>query len=83
MANTAPLIKAQDEADAAAWAAIRHDYDAHGFFHQCNLHPEHPGHLYLTHCVICPEDGGNGRESTAAREARRAALIKDYPDLPF
>ena len=83
MANTAALIKAQDEADAPAYAAIRHDYDAHGFFQTCERHPEHPGHLFLTHCVICPEDQGNGLVSTAAREAARAELIAGYPDLPF
>lgn len=83
MASTAAMIKAQDTADAPAYAAIKHDYDAHGFFQECALHPEHPGHLFLTYCVICPEDTGNGKASKAAREAARAALIADYPELPF
>lgn len=87
MANTAALIKAQDEADAAAWQTIKNDpVDPHGFFQTCGLHPEHPGHLFLTHCVICPEDTGNGRVSAAAlaaqQAAREAAWATEYP-MPF
>jgi hypothetical protein len=84
MASTAAMIKAQDEADAAAWQTIKNDpVDPCGFFQDCALHPEHPGHYFLTYCVICPEDTGNGKVSAAAREAAAAALMADCPDVPF
>lgn len=85
--NRAESLKLQDEADAAAWQTIKNDpVDAHGFFQDCNLHPEAPGHLFLTYCVICPEDTGNGRVSEAARAAAQAAReakwVEEYP-MPF
>ncbi len=81
--NRAAALKLQDTTDAPAYAAIKNDYDAHGFFQTCGLHPEHPAHPFLTYCVVCPEDHGNGKASKAAREAARAALIADYPEMPF
>lgn len=87
MANTTEFIKAQDAADAAAWARIKNDpVDPMGFFDQCNLHPEHPGHLFLTYCVICPEDTGNGKISEAALAAQLAARDAAWlaeSDVPF
>lgn len=75
----------QETVDREAAAAIRFDYDPEGFLHSCIHHEgtEHAGHCFLTYCVVCPADQGNGRVSDEARAATTAALAADLPDLPF
>lgn len=77
-------ITEQAAADAEAYARIQFDYDPASFFHLCEEHHNE----FLTHCVICPEDHGNGRESDAARMAREARAAQDLAqrfgaDVPF
>lgn len=86
MASTVEMINKQDAADAPVWARIKHDVDPGGWWQECNLHPEHAGHAFLSYCVICPEDTGNGKISEAAREAAQAArdakFMAEHP-VPF
>lgn len=84
MANTAAMIKAQDAADAAAWQVVKNDpVDPVGFFAECNFHPEHPGHLFLTYCVICPEGKGHGKWTEAAQAEYDAVVRADWDEVPF
>lgn len=73
----------QSEVDAEAWAAIANDYDPEGFRQHCDEHD----HSFLTYCVICPVDHGNGRISDEAHARNRAALdaklAELYPDDNF
>lgn len=85
--NRAAALKLQADTDAPVWARIKNDpVDPHGFFDTCELHPDHPGHMFLTYCVICPEDTGNGKVSeaaqAAAQAAREAQWQAEYP-VPF
>lgn len=86
--NAAEAIKAQEQIDAEAWATVKNDpVDPHGFFHVCEHHEgtEHAGHYFLTYCIVCPEDQGNGHESAAAYQARMDARNAEWDgiELPF
>ena len=88
--NIEEAMNAQAAVDAEFAARIAHDYDPEGFVHSCIHHDGtvHEGHIFLTYCVVCPEDTGNGRESDAARMAREARTAQDLAqrfggDVPF
>jgi hypothetical protein len=76
-------VAQQEQVDAEAWARVKFDpVDPHGFFEQCEEH----GNLFLTYCVLCPEDSPNGKVSEAALkaqlEARNARWLAES-DVPF
>jgi hypothetical protein len=62
-------VAQQEQVDAEAFARVRFDEDPHGFFHECEEH----GNWFLTYCVVCPEDHGNGKVSEAALKDQQAA----------
>lgn len=77
-------VAQQEQVDAAAWARVKNDpVDPMGFFDHCEEH----GNMFLTYCVVCPEDHGNGKVSEAARKAHQEAwdawLVAEYGEVPF
>lgn len=79
---TAAQIAEQAAVDAEAYARIQHDYDPTSFFSHCEEHHNE----FLTYCVICPEDTGNGKISEAALAAQLAERDARWiaeGDVPF
>lgn len=87
--NSNEAIAQQTAVDADVWARLKNDpVDPHGFFHSCSHHDgtEHEGHYFLTYCVVCPEDTGNGKiseEALARLNAERDARWIAEGDVPF
>jgi hypothetical protein len=76
-------VDQQVAVDAAAWNAVKNDYDPHGFFHTCDEH----SNSYLTYCEACPEGEGNGKRTeeqlAAARAEWEAAVNEGLDEVPF